>query len=64
MKLKLTIYRKYICHIKKDKPMLYVQLKKALNGMLQAALLFWKLLLDMLIELTPTTNAWPIKWLK
>ena len=49
-KLDPTIYKKYIWHIKKGKPMLYMQLKKALYGMLQAALLFWKLLLDILID--------------
>jgi len=49
VKLKLTIYRKYICYNKKGMPMLYVQLKKALYCMLQSALLFWKLLSDMLI---------------
>jgi len=44
VKLELTIYWKYIWHNKKGKPMLYVQLKKALYGMLQAVLLFWNLL--------------------
>jgi len=38
MKLEPTKYRKYIWHDKKYKFMLYVQLKKALCGMLQAAL--------------------------
>jgi len=33
--IETTIYRKYIWHNKKGKPMLY--------GMLQADLLFWKL---------------------
>jgi len=35
---------------KQGKPMLYVKLKKALYGTLQAALLFWQLLSDTLIE--------------
>jgi len=50
-KLEPAIYRKYIWHDKKGKPMLYVKLKKTLYGMLQAALLFWKLLSDTLIGL-------------
>jgi len=41
-KLEPKIYRKYIWHDKKGKPMLYVRLKKALYGTLQAALLFWQ----------------------
>ena len=44
IKLDPSIYRKYIWENKKGKPMLYVKLKKALHGMLQAALLFWRLL--------------------
>ena len=44
IKLEQTIYRKYIWHGKKGKPMLYVQLKKALYCTLQVALLFWILL--------------------
>jgi hypothetical protein len=39
---------KYIWSNKKDKSMLYVRLKKALVGTLQAALLFWRLLSDTL----------------
>jgi len=42
IKLELTIYRKYVWHDKKGKPMLYVQLKKALYGTLHAGLLFWE----------------------
>ena len=49
VKLEQTIYRKYIRHNQKVKPMLYVQLKQALYSTLPAVLLFWKLLLDMLI---------------
>ena len=48
--LELTIYRKYVWHDNRGKPMLYVQLKKALYGMLQAALLFWELLSSMLMD--------------
>ena len=49
-KLEPTRYRKYIWHDKKGKPMLYVKLKKALYGTLQAALLFWQLLSSTLVS--------------
>jgi len=39
VKLKPTFYRKYKWQNKKSTPMLYVQLKNALYGMLQVALL-------------------------
>jgi len=45
-----TIYRKHIWYNRHSKPMLYVQLKNALYGTLQAALLFWKLLSETLQE--------------
>jgi hypothetical protein len=35
------LYRKHLM-IKKGEPIMYMQLKKALNGTLQASLLFWK----------------------
>ena len=57
-KLELAIYRKYIWHNKKGKPMLYVRLKKALYGMLQAALLFWQLLSNTLMEWGFTINPY------
>ena len=44
VKLEPRLYRKYIWKNKNDKPMLYVKLREALYGALQAALLFWKLL--------------------
>jgi len=44
------LYHKYIWENKKGKPMLYVRLKKALYGTLQAALLFSRLLSDTLQE--------------
>ena len=50
VKLDPRLYRKYIWEKKKEKPMSYVKLKKALYGTLQAALLFWRLLSDTLIE--------------
>jgi len=51
IKLDPKLYSKYIWENKKESPMLYVKLKKALYGILQAALLFWRLLSDMLILL-------------
>jgi len=56
VKLDPTIYRKHIWYNKHGKPMLYVQLKKALYGTLQAALLFWKLLSKTLQEWGFTLN--------
>jgi len=50
VKLDPKLYCKYIWENEKNKPMLYVRLKKALYGMLQAALLFWRLLSDTLQE--------------
>jgi hypothetical protein len=41
VKIDPKLYRKYLL-IKKGKPVMYVQLKKALYGTLQAGLLFWK----------------------
>ena len=41
LKLDPTLYRKYIWENKQGKPMLYVKLRKALYGTLQAALMFW-----------------------
>ena len=40
VKLDPKLYRKYIWENEKGKPMLYIKLKKALYGTLQAALLF------------------------
>lgn len=36
------LYEQYLDHDKKGKAVMYVKLKKALYGMLQAAMLFWK----------------------
>jgi len=44
------MYKKHIWYNKKGKPMMYVQLKKAMYKTLQAALLFWKLLMETLKE--------------
>jgi len=57
-KLEPTIYRKYIWHDRKGKPMLYVRLKKALYGTLQAALLFWQLLSETLVSWGFTINPY------
>ena len=48
-KLDPKIYHQYL-RSKKGKPVLYVQIKKALYGTLKAALLFWKNLLTCLQE--------------
>jgi len=50
MKLDPSQYRKYIWENRRWKLMLYVKLRKALYRTLQAALLFWRLLSDTLIE--------------
>jgi len=50
VKLEPTLYRRYIWYDREGKPMLYVKLKKALYGTLQAALLFWRLLSNTLQE--------------
>jgi hypothetical protein len=41
-KFELGIYRKYIWHDKRGKPILYIKLKKALYGTLQMTLIFWQ----------------------
>ena len=48
-KFDLKLYSKYI-HTEKGKSVLYVQLKKALYGTIQASLLFWKKLSGILQE--------------
>ena len=58
IKLDPSLYRKHIWYTQKGKPMLYVKLKKALYGTLQAALLFWKLLSDTLQEWGFKINAY------
>ena len=44
IKLKPETNKESVWYNQTGKPMLYVQLKKALYGTLEAALLFWKLL--------------------
>ena len=53
------LYRKYITD-EKGKPVMYVKLKKALYGTLQAAMLFWKNLSASLKEWGFTIN--PYDW--
>ena len=53
-----TSYLEFIWYNQKGKPMMYVQLKKELYGMLQAALLFWKLLSNTLQEWGFHTNEY------
>jgi len=45
-----TIYRQHIWFSRQGKPMLNVQIKKALYGTLQTELLFWKLIFETLQE--------------
>ena len=52
------LYRKHIWQNKNEKPMLYVKLKKALYSTLRAALLFWRLLSDTLIEWVFVLNTY------
>jgi len=54
--LELTIYTDYTWKNHKGKTMIYVQLKKALYGTLQATLLSWKLLSNTLQEWGFTIN--------
>jgi hypothetical protein len=49
VKIDPKLYRKYLL-VEKGKSVMYVQLKKALYGTLQAALLFWKKLSKKLVE--------------
>jgi hypothetical protein len=49
VKIEPKLYRKYVL-IEKDKPILYVELKKALYGTLRAALLFWQKLSTQLVD--------------
>ena len=50
VKLEPCSYRKFVWRNKHGNPMLYVKPRKALYGTLQAALLFWRLLSDTLID--------------
>jgi Reverse transcriptase (RNA-dependent DNA polymerase) len=59
VKLDPKLYRKYIQTIN-GKQVLYVELKKALYGMMRAALLFWKLLTSKLVAMGFEIN--PYNW--
>ena len=50
VKLDPKLYRKYVC-FEKGKPVLYVELAKALYGQLKAAYLFW-------MKLTKVLESW------
>lgn len=58
VKLDPMIYRKYIWHDKKGKPMLYIKLKKAVYRTQQAALLFWQMLSSTLVSWGFTNNPY------
>jgi Reverse transcriptase (RNA-dependent DNA polymerase) len=60
VKINPKMYRKYLIINKKGKPVLYVELLKALYGTLKAALLFWKKLVATLREWGFETN--PYDW--
>ena len=57
MRLNPELYRPYIWYTKKGVPVLYVQIEKAMYGMLRAALLFYRKLRadleDMGFEVNP-----------
>jgi Reverse transcriptase (RNA-dependent DNA polymerase) len=57
VKIDPKLYRKFIL-IENGKPVLYVELQKALYGTLKAALLFWKRLSSQLIEWGFTLNPY------
>jgi hypothetical protein len=54
-----TLYRKYV-RMERGKPVLYVELLKALYGTIRAALLFWRMLSAKLVELGFVIN--PYDW--
>jgi len=53
-----NIYRKYITTTAKGKPVLYVQLEKALYGMMKSALLFYRKLVANLKSIGFTLNPY------
>ena len=58
MRFDPSLYTIYIWKNKNGKPMLYMKLRMAFYGTLQAALLFWRLLLNTLIEWGFTLNKY------
>jgi len=50
VKLDPRLYQKYVWKNKNAKRMFYVKLRKALYGIIQVALLFWRLLCNTEIE--------------
>eukprot|EP00957_Ditylum_brightwellii_P113528 8656010-Ditylum_brightwellii.AAC.1 len=64
VKINPAPYRKHL-RVENDKPVMYVHLKKALYGTMQAALLFWENLAGILqewgLKSIPTIGAWQTK---
>lgn len=58
IKVAPNIYRKYVTTNSKGKPVLYVQLEKALYGMMKSALLFYRKLVADLISIGFTINPY------
>ena len=58
VKIAPTIYRKYVTTNAKGKPILYVQLEKAVYGMMKSALLFYRKLVADLLSLGFTINPY------
>jgi hypothetical protein len=52
------LYPKYVTNNQKGKPILYVQLEKAVYGMMKSALLFYQKLVADLTSLGFTTNTY------
>ena len=65
VRLNPELYRPYIWYTKKGVPMLYVQIEKALYGMLRAALLFYRKLRvdleDWSLRLILVIHVWPTR---
>ena len=51
-------YKSFVHVTKKGKPILYVRLKKALYGCIQSAMLWWKLLTSVLVEIGFRVNPY------
>ena len=58
VKIAPTLYRKYVTTNAKGKPILYVQLEKAVYGMMKSALLFYRKLVADLLSLGFTINPY------
>ena len=58
VKIKPKIYRKFVTHDKRGKPMLYVELYKSMYGLIRSVLLFYRKLKRELIEYGFTMNLY------